>query len=105
MEVVRLSAPVVPGEVRLSIVDDVVRIVSSTEPQQVRISGVATVGPRGPKGDQGDYSPDAVVAVLHGDDPDFPRPVGPNVVFWFGTVIPNNSQDFDHIFVPNTVIA
>lgn len=105
MEVVRLSTTQAPGEVRLSISNEVVRITSITEPEVVRISGVAQVGPRGAKGDRGDYSPDAVVAVFHGDDPDFPRPIGPNVCFWFGTVIPNESQDFDHVFLPNTVIV
>jgi hypothetical protein len=104
MEVVRLSQST-PGEVRLSVGPEVVRITSFTEPEQVRITGVAQVGPRGAKGDHGDYSPDAVVAVTHGSDPDYPRPAGPNVVFWFGTVVPNNSEDFDHVFVPDTVIV
>ena len=104
MEVVRLSQPSI-GEVRLSVVNEVVRIVSATQAETVRVTGVSSAGPRGAKGDKGDYSPDAVVAVFHGDDPDFPRPAGPNVAFWFGTVIPNNTQDFDHVFLPDTVIV
>ena len=105
MEVVRLETPEeTVGEVRLSIINEVVRIISITEPE-VRITGVSAAGPRGPKGDPGGYSPDAIVAVLHGDDPDFPRPLDALVAFWFGTVIPNNSLDLDHIIVPDSIIV
>ena len=104
METVRLTQAV-PGEVRLVVTNEVVRIVSAIETEQVRVTGVAATGPRGPRGLVGPVSPDAVVAVFHGDDPDYPRPEGPQVAFWFGTVIPNNTDEYDHVFVPDTVIV
>lgn len=48
-------------------------------------------GPPGPAGPPG---PPGVVKVVHGDDPDVPRPDAP-LVYWVGTVLPNHGDPDD----------
>lgn len=56
-------------------------------------------GPAGPEGPAGDPG---IGIVVHGDDPDFPRPDDPDPLVWQGTVMPNNWLEDDVWINPET---